>query len=150
MRRGSLLALLVLPLLLCSGCVAPLLIEMFKDPMGREAALRLAQREYTNAVRWGNVEHASSFVHPDLREQFLGYEKRFEGIRVTDFEVGQIVYGEQQATATVRVTYHAYSMASMLEREIKETQEWERLGKGNDWVVRPQIEELVEQVTDLL
>lgn len=151
MRRGPWLALvLLLPLLFGSGCVAPLLIEMFKDPMGREAALRQAQRAYTNAVRWGNVEQAAHFVHPDLRDRFLGFEAEFDGIRVTDFEVGQIEYAEGQSTATVRVTYHAYSMTSMVETEIKEMQKWERLGKGNEWVVRPQIEGLVGQVTDLL
>ena len=47
------------------------------------------------------------------------------------------------------MTYHAYSMASMLEKEIKETQEWERLGGDNQWVVRPKLEGLVEQVAEL-
>ena len=64
-------------------------------------------------------------------------------------EVGELVYGKGQQTATVRVTYHAYSLASMLEKEIKEVQHWERLSVKNDWVVRPQLAGLVEQVTDL-
>jgi hypothetical protein len=40
-------------------------------------------------------------------------------------------------------------MDSMLEKEIKETQEWERLGRNNQWVVRPKLEGLVEQVAEL-
>jgi hypothetical protein len=84
-----------------------------------------------------------------MREQFLSYEGAFDGIRVTDFEVGDVTFGEREETARVRVTYYAYSMASMLEKEIKETQEWERLGKHNRWVVRPKLEGLVEQVAEL-
>jgi hypothetical protein len=37
----------------------------------------------------------------------------------------------------------------MHEKKIKEVQRWERLSVKNDWVVRPQLAALVEQVTDL-
>jgi hypothetical protein len=84
-----------------------------------------------------------------MREEFLSYQGRFNGIRVTDFDVGDVTFGEKEQTARVRVTYHAYSMASMLEKQIKETQEWERLEKGNVWFVRPKLEGLVEQVAEL-
>ena len=87
-------------------------------------------------------------MHPELRKEFLSYEGQFEGIRVTDFEVGDLMY-DGQSRASVRVTYHAYSLASMLEKEIKEVQQWERLSVRNDWVVRPQLAGLVEQVHDL-
>ena len=148
MRRKLTLLLVVLPLLLCSGCIA-VFVEMFTDPMGRKAAFSRAQREYTKLVRWSDVEAASRFVHPEMREKFLSYEDEFLGIRMTDFEVGEVSFGEHEATATVRVTYHAYSMASMLEKEIEEIQDWERLGGDNRWVVRPKLEGLVEQVADL-
>jgi hypothetical protein len=88
-------------------------------------------------------------VHPEVQAEFLSYEGQFDGIRVTDFNVGELIYGEGQQTATVRVTYHAYSLASMLEKEIKEVQKWERLSVKNDWVVRPQLGGLLEQVIDL-
>ena len=140
--------LVVLPLVLCTGCIA-VFVEMFTDPMGRKASFSRAQRDYTKLVRWSDVEAASRFVHPEMREQFLSYEDEFNGIRVTDFEVGEVTFGEGEATAAVRVTYHAYSLASMLEKEIKETQDWERLGGDNRWVVRPKLEGLVEQVAEI-
>lgn len=148
MTRRALVLALVMPLLLSTGCIT-VFVEMFTDPMGRKAAFKRSQREYTKYVRWGDVEGAARFVHPDLREKFLDTEEEFEGIRVTDFEVGEMEFSERESLATVRVTYFAYSLSSMLEKEIKETQQWERLGKGNDWVVRPHLEGLVEQVADL-
>jgi hypothetical protein len=149
MRRGFRLASLVLLLGFSSGCVFPLLFEIGKDPMGHRAALQRAQREYTNAIRWGDIDAAVTLVHPELQESFLDQEEAFEGIRVTDFDVGKVHYDDEETHATVRVTYRAYSMRSMLDKEIKETQQWERLGKANRWVLRPELEGLVEQVAEL-
>ena len=144
MRRRLTLLLVVLPLVFSSGCIA-----LFNDPMGRKAAFARSQRDYTKLIRWSDIEGAVYFVHPEMREQFLSFSDEFDGIRVTDFEIGDVTFGEREETATVRVTYHAYSMVSMLEKEIKETQEWERPGKNNRWVVRPKLEGLVEQVAEL-
>ena len=146
MRHARLIALLALPLFFTSGCAV--FVDLFTDPMGRKAAFKRSQRDYTKYVRWGDVDGASQYVHPDVRDEFLAFEEEFDGIRVTDFEVGEITYSESQSVAKVRVTYTAYSMASMIEKEIKEVQEWER-PSGNHWVVRPKLEGLVEQVADL-
>ena len=148
MRRRLTLLLVILPLIFCSGCIA-VFVEMFTDPMGRKAAFARDQHEYTKLIRWGDVEAAARFVHPEMREQFLSLKGRFDGIRVTDFDVGEVTFGEREKTATIDVTYHAYSLASMVEKEIKETQEWERLGGNNHWVVRPKLEGLVEQVAEV-
>jgi hypothetical protein len=147
MRHRLTLLLVVLPLLFCSGCIA-VFVEMFTDPMGHKAAFARAQREYTKLLRWSDVGAAARFVHPEMREQFLSVEDEFAGIRVTDFNVGDVTFGEREETATIRVTYHAYSMASMIEKQIKETQEWERLEGDNEWVVRPKLEGLVEQLAE--
>ena len=149
MRRSAVVVAAISVLFFSSGCVWPHLAELVSDPMGRTAALDVAQRKYTNAVRWGDIGQAVRLVHPDLREEFLSYETEFEGIRVTDFEVGELVYDDGQQTATVRVTYHAYSLSSLLEKKIKEVQRWERLSVQNDWVVRPELAGLLEQVTGL-
>lgn len=152
MRRTSVALFAALTTLLATGCVAPLVIEMFKDPMGRHDSLVRAQREYTNALRWGNPDAAVGFVHPDLREDFVAELQNFKGIRVTDYDVGKIEWGEEQATATLVVTYHAYSLASMIQKEIREVQQWERLSREklkNDWVVRPEIEGLIDKVAQL-
>ncbi len=140
MKRSSLFLLAWIPLFVLSGC--GVLIQAYTDPLGRRTELRLVQREYSKYIRWGDVEAAVAFVHPDLQQEFMKLEADFKLLRVTDFDIGAIVYGEGLDTATVRVIYHAYSLRTLIEREIKEEQLWERLG-GNYWVVRPKLEGLI-------
>ena len=139
------LALLALPLLASTGCIS-VFVDAWVDPMGRKAALRSSQREYTKLVRWGDVEGAARYVHPEAREKFLSFAPAFAAIRVSDFDMGEIDYGPGEATATARVTYRAYSLSTFVEKEIRETQQWERLGRGNEWVVRPELQGIVDQV----
>jgi hypothetical protein len=140
--------LVVLPLF-TSGCIAPLFIEMFKDPYGRHDSLVRVQREYTNALRWNHPEIAAQFVHPDWRDEFIEQITKFKTIRVTDYDTSKITWGEEQATATLTVTYRAYSMRSMVETEIREIQSWERLTKRNDWFVKPKIDQLIDSVAGM-
>ena len=122
----------LLPLLAGLSCAA------FGDPMGRERALEDAQLQYTQHVRWGNLDAASEFVDPEQRPGFLDQRPAFEAVRITDYEIGRIDYGEDRESATVRVTYSAYSLASLEERRIEERQSWVRPG-GNTWYVRPEL-----------
>ncbi len=140
MKRSSLFLLAWIPLFVLSGC--GVLVQAYTDPLGRRTELRLVQREYSKYIRWGDVEAAVAFVHPDLQQEFMKLEADFKLLRVTDFDIGAIVFGEGLDTATVRVIYHAYSLRTLIEREIKEEQLWERLG-GNYWVVRPKLEGLI-------
>jgi hypothetical protein len=120
------------------GCAA------FSDPMGREDALASAQLRYTQNVRWGNLDAASEFVDPEVRDAFLGQAKAFEAIRITEYDIGRIDYGEDRRTAQVHVTYHAYAPASVEERRIEEEQHWSRPGSGNTWLVRPELAGLID------
>jgi len=117
-------------LLAAFGCIS--------DPMGREDALAKAQLRYTQQVRWGNLEAASEYVDPEVRKAFLGQAKAFEAIRITEYDIGRIDYGDDRRSATVHVTYHAYSLASVEERQIEEEQHWTR-PRGNTWLVRPEL-----------
>lgn len=149
MRRLLVGLLIALPLA-TSGCVVPHLIEMFKDPYGRHDSLVRVQREYTNALRWGQPDIAAQFVHPDLREEFMTHRQKFKEIRVTDYEVSKVTWGAEKATAFLVVTYHAYSMQTMVEKEIRETQHWMRLSpKLNDWVVKPKLNQLIDSVAGM-
>jgi hypothetical protein len=139
------LALLALPLLATSGCIS-VFVDAVVDPMGRKAALHNSQREYTKLVRWGDIEGAARYVHPEAREKFLSLAPAFAGIRVSDFDMGEISFGPGEASASARVTYRAYSLSTFIEKEIRETQQWERLGRGNEWVVRPELQGIVDQV----
>lgn len=131
--RGAYAALAALTLL-CVGCAGT-------DLLGRRNALEEAQRSYTQRMRWGDIERASEYVHPDLRDAFLTYAPAFRDIRITDFEIHKVDFDDM--SATVRVTYHAYSLSTALEKRIDETQKWERAG-GNTWWVRPELQGLLD------
>jgi hypothetical protein len=120
-----------------AGC-----INMLADPLGRRSSLKEAQLKYTQAVRWGNLEKASEFVDPELREEFLGLLEAFERIRVTDYDIGAIQY-ESSELAKVTVTYHAYTVGTFLDRSFREKQVWHRVGAGTQWWLEPQLDGVV-------
>jgi hypothetical protein len=121
------------------GCASTL-----ADPTGRQTALENAQRRYTQLVRWGEIKRASVYVEPDLRQEFLSYEPFFEQIRFTDTETEEVNLDPSEETASIEVTYRAYSLATFQEKRILETQEWTRYGgMQNNWLVRPEIGEIV-------
>jgi hypothetical protein len=129
----ALTALSLLALVAVAGCVSP------TDPMGRRYALEESQRRYTNLLRWGDIEKAADFVDPALRQDFLDRAAEFEGIRITDFEIGSMHY-DAHDSARVTVTYHGYSVGTFLEHPIREHQEWFREDGSSAWWVRPEIE----------
>jgi hypothetical protein len=121
-----------------AGCTATI------DPLGRQDALAVAHKRYTEFVRWGELEKAGSFVDPELREAFLDLAPAYESLRITDFEVGDIVFDEKDA-ATVTVNYKGYLEATLIERSAREEQEWYRdEGLKNVWHVRPQLAEVLD------
>ncbi len=143
MSRTAWIPLLILPLLFSMSC-----LNVLADPLGRRHSLQESQRDYTKYIRWGDIEAASEFVDPELRDAFLGYGPTFEGLRITDFDISKISYGKGHASATVRVTYHGYSLESLVEKQIRETQVWVRPGRGNTWWVRPDLDGGVGGITE--
>jgi len=129
---------LLLGLSAAFGCAA------FGDPMGRERALEGAQLRYTQNVRWGDFDAASEYVDPAIREDFLELAPAFEGIRITEYDIGRIEYEGNRESATVRVVYHGYSLANAQERRIEEQQRWVRPGRDNTWFVQPKLAGLLE------
>jgi hypothetical protein len=136
--------LAVLALLATGGCAATL-----SDPTGKHNALEWAQREYTQRVRWGDVQKASEYIEEEKREEFVASAETFEDIRITDFEIGAITYsGEDDDTAEVTVTYRAYSLATLIETPIKEQQKWHRTeGLSNDWWVYSELSKQLARLT---
>jgi hypothetical protein len=115
-----------------TGC-----ITWFIDPMGRKAAFDDTQRQYTQALRWGEIEKASAFVDPELRAAFLAQQSVFEAMRITDFSIGEVDY--QPDSAKVTVTYQGYSLESLVERKVREEQKWHRESGSNRWLVRTDV-----------
>ncbi len=108
------------------------------DFTGKERALEDAQRRYTDLVRWGEIEGASAYVDPAVATDFRDIAKRFQNLRFSDYESSPLQYGENSDTATVNVVYHAYSTRTLVEKKIRERQEWYReASAANAWRVRP-------------
>jgi len=109
-------------------------------------SLEQSQQRYTQLVRWGEIDRASQFVDPALREDFLSHRDAFESIRITEFEVGRIVPGDDPDTASVEVTYHGYSQRSFVARPLRESQLWYWSDEAGAWLVRPRLGELIDGV----
>jgi hypothetical protein len=131
MRTARCLLVCLLLLAGPTGCMT-----WFFDPMGYRAAFDDIQRQYMQAIRWGEIEKASSFVDPSLREAFLAQQPALENLRITDFAIGEVTYDSD--TAQVTVTYEGYSLDSFVERKIREEQNWHRAG-GTHWLVRTDV-----------
>jgi hypothetical protein len=117
----------------------------FVDPTGRLTSLEETQHRYTQLVRWGELRRAAAFVEPELVEEFIGYEKYFEQIRITDVDEEEVILDPSQDSASVEVTYHAYSYRTFEEKRFSETQNWTRYdGVKNVWLVRPELKQIVE------
>ena len=123
-----------------AACVSP------SDPWEHREALKKSQKRYTEAIRWGDIEKASRYVDPELREAFLALSSSFETVRITDYEIGELdLEEEKQERAEVDVTYRGYVMPHYLERRVNEQQVWVRdEGMGNEWRVRPELAALLD------
>ena len=136
--------LAVLALLATGGCASSL-----SDPTGKHNALEWAQREYTQRVRWGDVEKAGEYIEENRREAFIAAAETFEGIRITDYDIGTINYtDDDDSTAEVTVTYRAYSLRTLIETSVKEQQKWHRTdGLENNWWVYSELPDQLARLT---
>jgi len=117
----------------------------FVDPTGRLTSLEETQHRYTQLVRWGELRRAAAFVEPEMVEEFLSYKEHFDQIRITDIDEEEVHLDASQNSASVEVTYHAYSFVSFQEKRFSETQKWTRYdGVKNVWLVRPELAQIVE------
>ncbi len=132
-------ALVIIAAIGCAGT--------FSNPSGKQNSLEESQRRYTELVRWGEIERASAFVDPELQDEYLGYATAIQSIRFTDFESGLPRFADGNDTASVTVVYHAYSLSTLVEKQIREKQEWYReMGPANQWRVRPDLRRIITDV----
>ncbi|MGH0031485.1 MAG: hypothetical protein ACQGVC_16950, partial [Myxococcota bacterium] len=81
---------------------------------------------------------------PEQRAAYMQTAKAFAALRITDFEINEIRYGDDD-DAVVIVSYRGYHPAHLVERTARERQEWFRVsgGLGNNWFVRPQLDHVL-------
>ena len=138
MRLAGLLLIAALPFT-SLGCITP------SDPLDRLDALKEAQKKYTKAIRWGDLEVAARYVAPDMREDFLALATPFEQVRITDYEIGDYdLEEEEKANAEVDVTYRGYVLPHFVEHRVHDRQVWTREeGMANRWTVEPDLHALI-------
>jgi len=107
------------------------------DPMGHQFNLENSQKDYTDAVRWSKFDEAASHLDPGERAAFLAEMPDFDDGRFTDWEAGPWEFDdpEEMADGVIHVTYRAYSMKTLVEFKVKETQQWSRPDDGKLWKV---------------
>jgi len=136
MRVSVVRIVALLAALAVAGCAS------FSDPLGRQDALEIAQKRYTEAIRWGDLDIARNFVEPEQRDAFALLTPTFEAIRITDFDIGQFEGDESETSVTV--TYRGYAQAYQIEKRFREHQHWSRVeGLANQWHVQSDLGESV-------
>jgi hypothetical protein len=125
-----------------TACVSP------SDPFERERALEEAQRKYTEGLRWGNLEKSAKYVDPLMRDEFLALAGRFDSVRITDYDIGEVDLDEKTlAQAEVDVTYRGYVLPQYLEKRMREHQVWYRDAEsGSEWRVRPELAAMLDDI----
>lgn len=137
-RAGGALALALA--LAATGCVSP------SDPLSHMDSLEYAQKRYTEAIRWGDLERAARYVDPEMRDDFLALSEAFEDIRITDYEIGEVeMADEEKLHAEVSVTYKGYALPYYVENSTRDLQVWQRVESLGDhrWQVKPELEPLI-------
>jgi hypothetical protein len=112
------------------------------DPWTHEYNLEQAQLAYTQSMRWGQFDKASLWISPDDRARFFREAQALRDVRISEYEIGELEMGDGGTSATVRVSYRVYDMRTLIEREVRETQEWSFDDDRNRWQVRSQIASL--------
>ena len=127
--------------LLALGCTT------LGDPLGHRDALEDAQKRYTDLIRWRDAAKASVFVEPSERNAFLAQANLLDTLEISDYEIGDVEWGDGDKTATVPVTYRGYSLSHLVEHKIVVTQQWHR-DDENTWRVKPDLDAVVAALRD--
>jgi hypothetical protein len=133
--------LLFLGSLLCGGLACAYGEYAPNDPMGNNFSLTQAHKVYTDAVRWSKFDEASAFITPPERAAYLAEMPDFDEGRFTDWTAGEWISDEEDASesATIEVTYRAYSMTSPVEFKVKERQSWSQDPEEKFWHLKSEF-----------
>ncbi len=112
----------------------------FLIPSERKLKVTEAAEAYGTSLRWGNVEEAAIWVHPDWRQAFLvRLTNPRIPLRFTQFELGGIELGPEREQARVRASFALYRPPSLKELNIIEQQVWRYEPAARRWYIEPDI-----------
>ena len=135
-RRGG----LAWGLCLAMGMAFALMACANFDPMKREQSFQDSHKRFTQYLRWGKIAHASRYVHPELRGEFMNLAPELTEMYFTDYEVLSTEVADDLESAVVDVRISGYRASWPIERSHVLKEEWRR--EGPDWMVRLDMESL--------
>ena len=102
----------------------------------RESDFELAQRKYTQLVRWSAFGEAEAYVVPEGRDAFNEVTQALGGISFMDYRIRSLDFDEENNEATARVVYSAYRRTTASAISLEEEQIWKRDEATQEWAVR--------------
>jgi hypothetical protein len=106
-----------------SGCL--MLDEVRFGDTKRSMIVRELAETYGDYLRWGRIEQAAAFVHPDQRMTFLAeHHRATQRLRFTEYDVQGVEIGSRNE-ATVMVTMRVYQLPGIEERFLTDIQRWQ-------------------------
>jgi len=90
-----------------------------------------AVRGYNDGLRWRRHTHASAFIPPAERDEFMNErEELSDDLRIDDYELSRVRLGKRgnRAKVQVKYTWHQDSVGTV--HKTTTEQKWERHGKS--------------------
>ncbi|QMU61777.1 MAG: hypothetical protein GKR92_08740 [Gammaproteobacteria bacterium] len=88
---------------------------------------------YGRLLRWREFEGAVNMIrHQDEASVEIDLDK-YKDLRVTDYEIKQVVMGEELKTAVVEADISYYFETTNSVKEIRDTQSWWYLEEAEKW-----------------
>lgn len=82
-------------------------------------------KSFHQALYWGDVNVAMSFVDPTYQEQFMPIAlERAEKEKLVEFKIQSVTIDDKQETATVEVKVQFYKVPQLLVNTRLERQQW--------------------------
>ena len=123
-----------------SACSLGQLDPHYWIPSERKGKVTEAAEAYGSSLRWGRVEDAARWVHPDQRRAFF-HTVNDPGapLRFTLFEVQTTELGPERDRAEVWVSFSLYRPPSLREFNLVERQAWRYEPRTGRWYIEPDL-----------
>ncbi len=131
-RRITRLSALVFCALIAVSCTTAAQREQ-KSKEALDASLKV----FNSDIRWQDYQGAAAFVTKSERDRYWAeVEKMKRDTRVTDFEVRDVVFSDNDRLVRATVHYSYWRLDSPVLRSVDLTQRWHRLpGDKGLWTV---------------
>jgi hypothetical protein len=114
----------------------------FLDPLHTRSDFDDIQKRFTQELRWGQIDKASEFVAPEIRDEFKSLAPRLSELRITDYTIVKSDLAPDLKHATVDVQYSGYREDELVERTVMLREVWTRDEASGEWQVKLDLDKL--------